>query len=145
MLIRLKFELKLKLKYIVELNFINLDSVRVQIKFQSSILNATQFDKQPSPTTLYSLELFDKSLNFVNSVVCSYEDCYFKAWIKYAVWNNRNSAINRKNNCFHQIESPLNLTKYAWDLWKKDSTLDPTLQKSCFNQQLHRCIHVAFL
>ncbi|XP_051151160.1 uncharacterized protein LOC127265424 [Andrographis paniculata] len=51
----------------------------------------------------------------------------------------------RKNNSFHQIEGPLNLT---WELWKTDSALDlmdPSLRASCVSDQLQRCIHVGLL
>ncbi|PIN01426.1 Serine/threonine protein kinase [Handroanthus impetiginosus] len=54
----------------------------------------------------------------------------------------------RKNNCFHQIEGPLNLVEYAWELWRKDSALelmDPTLRDSCDINQLQRCIHIGLL
>ncbi|KAI3468567.1 hypothetical protein Pfo_025230 [Paulownia fortunei] len=54
----------------------------------------------------------------------------------------------RKNNSFHQIEGPLNLVEYAWELWRKDSALelmDPTLRASCVIDQLQRCIHIGLL
>ncbi|PIN01425.1 Serine/threonine protein kinase [Handroanthus impetiginosus] len=55
---------------------------------------------------------------------------------------------DRKNNCFHQIEGPLNVVEYAWELWRKGSALelmDPTLRDSCVINQLQRCIHIGLL
>ncbi|KAL0329891.1 UNVERIFIED_CONTAM: G-type lectin S-receptor-like serine/threonine-protein kinase [Sesamum radiatum] len=54
----------------------------------------------------------------------------------------------RRINSFHQIEGPLNLVEYAWELWRKDSAIelmDPTLRTSCITNQLHRCIHIGLL
>ncbi|EYU23281.1 hypothetical protein MIMGU_mgv1a018294mg [Erythranthe guttata] len=54
----------------------------------------------------------------------------------------------RKNSSFHEIEGPLNLVEYAWDLWRKDSAIevmDRTLRDSCIIDQLHKCIHVGLL
>ncbi|KAK6158494.1 hypothetical protein DH2020_005808 [Rehmannia glutinosa] len=54
----------------------------------------------------------------------------------------------RKNNSFHEIEGPLSLVEYAWELWRKDSALelmDPTLRDSCVIDQLQRCIHIGLL
>ncbi|XP_011092587.1 G-type lectin S-receptor-like serine/threonine-protein kinase At1g11330 isoform X1 [Sesamum indicum] len=54
----------------------------------------------------------------------------------------------RRNNSFHQIEGPLNLVEYAWELWRKDSAMelmDPTLTASCIRNQLQRCIHIGLL
>ncbi|KAK6158495.1 hypothetical protein DH2020_005809 [Rehmannia glutinosa] len=54
----------------------------------------------------------------------------------------------RKNNSFHEIEGPLSLVEYAWELWRKDSALelmDPTLRDSCVIDQLRRCIHIGLL
>ncbi|KAK6137234.1 hypothetical protein DH2020_029023 [Rehmannia glutinosa] len=54
----------------------------------------------------------------------------------------------RKNNSFHEIEGPLSLVEYAWELWRKDSALelmDPTLRDSCIIDQLQRCIHIGLL
>ncbi|KAL0324142.1 UNVERIFIED_CONTAM: G-type lectin S-receptor-like serine/threonine-protein kinase [Sesamum calycinum] len=54
----------------------------------------------------------------------------------------------RKNNSFHQMEGPLNLVEYAWELWRKDSAMelmDPMLSASCVTNQLQRCIHIGLL
>ncbi|KAL0312388.1 UNVERIFIED_CONTAM: G-type lectin S-receptor-like serine/threonine-protein kinase [Sesamum radiatum] len=54
----------------------------------------------------------------------------------------------RRINSFHQIEGPLNLVEYAWELWTKDCAIelmDPTLRASCITNQLHRCIHIGLL
>ncbi|KAL3652792.1 hypothetical protein CASFOL_002473 [Castilleja foliolosa] len=54
----------------------------------------------------------------------------------------------RKNNSFHEIEGPLSLVEYAWELWRKDFALefvDRTLRNSCIIDQLQRCIHIALL
>ncbi|KAK4389152.1 Thaumatin-like protein 1b [Sesamum angolense] len=54
----------------------------------------------------------------------------------------------RRNNSFHQIEGPLNLVEYAWELWRKDSAMelmDPMLSASCVTNQLQRCIHIGLL
>ncbi|XP_051137239.1 PR5-like receptor kinase isoform X2 [Andrographis paniculata] len=54
----------------------------------------------------------------------------------------------RKNNSFHQIEGPLSLVEYAWEVWRKDCALelmDPVLKDSCVTNQLQRCIHIALL
>ncbi|KAL0393736.1 UNVERIFIED_CONTAM: G-type lectin S-receptor-like serine/threonine-protein kinase [Sesamum latifolium] len=54
----------------------------------------------------------------------------------------------RRINSFHQIEGPLNLVEYAWELWRKGSAIelmDPTLRPSCITNQLQRCIHIGLL
>ncbi|XP_059656689.1 G-type lectin S-receptor-like serine/threonine-protein kinase At1g67520 [Cornus florida] len=54
----------------------------------------------------------------------------------------------RRNNSFHDIEGPLNLVGFAWELWNKDAALelvDLTLRGSYVEQQLLRCIHVGLL
>ncbi|KAK4382862.1 G-type lectin S-receptor-like serine/threonine-protein kinase [Sesamum angolense] len=54
----------------------------------------------------------------------------------------------RKNNSFHQIEGPLNLVEYVWELWRSDCVIefmDPTLKTSCIIDQLKRCIHIGLL
>ncbi|KAL0312389.1 UNVERIFIED_CONTAM: G-type lectin S-receptor-like serine/threonine-protein kinase [Sesamum radiatum] len=54
----------------------------------------------------------------------------------------------RRNNSFHQIEGPLNLVEYAWELWRKDSAMelmDPSLRASCVTNQVQRCIHIGLL
>ncbi|KAL8536460.1 hypothetical protein ACS0TY_011898 [Phlomoides rotata] len=54
----------------------------------------------------------------------------------------------RKNNSFHDIEGPLSVVEYAWELWRKDSALelmDPTLSNSCVIEQVLRCIHIGLL
>ncbi|KAL7122691.1 hypothetical protein ACP275_01G059300 [Erythranthe tilingii] len=54
----------------------------------------------------------------------------------------------RKNSSFHEIEGPLNLVEYTWDLWRKDSALeimDPTLKDSCIIDQFQKCIHIGLL
>ncbi|KAL0393731.1 UNVERIFIED_CONTAM: G-type lectin S-receptor-like serine/threonine-protein kinase [Sesamum latifolium] len=54
----------------------------------------------------------------------------------------------RKNNSFHEIEGPLNLVEYAWELWRNDCAIelmDPTLNTSCIIDQLQRCIHIGLL
>nr|XP_048319386.1 G-type lectin S-receptor-like serine/threonine-protein kinase CES101 isoform X2 [Ziziphus jujuba var. spinosa] len=52
---------------------------------------------------------------------------------------------SRKNNSFHDLDGPLNLVGYAWDLWQKGAGLelmDQFLKGSCREQQLLRFIHV---
>ncbi|XP_075658273.1 G-type lectin S-receptor-like serine/threonine-protein kinase CES101 isoform X3 [Castanea sativa] len=52
----------------------------------------------------------------------------------------------RKNNNFYNVNGPLNLVGYAWDLWQRGSgkdIMDPTLKDSCPMHQLLRFIHVA--
>ncbi|KAL0331026.1 UNVERIFIED_CONTAM: G-type lectin S-receptor-like serine/threonine-protein kinase [Sesamum angustifolium] len=54
----------------------------------------------------------------------------------------------RKNNSFHQVEGPLNLVEYAWEIWRNDCAvelMDPTLNTSCIIDQLQRCIHIGLL
>ncbi|KAL7122694.1 hypothetical protein ACP275_01G059600 [Erythranthe tilingii] len=54
----------------------------------------------------------------------------------------------RKNSSFHEIEGPLNLVEYAWDLWRKDSAIelmDRTMRDSCIIDQLQKCIHIGLL
>ncbi|KAL0393732.1 UNVERIFIED_CONTAM: G-type lectin S-receptor-like serine/threonine-protein kinase [Sesamum latifolium] len=54
----------------------------------------------------------------------------------------------RKNNSFHQIEGPLNLVEYAWELWRNECAIelmDPLLNTSCIMDQLQRCIHIGLL
>ncbi|KAL3635785.1 hypothetical protein CASFOL_020332 [Castilleja foliolosa] len=54
----------------------------------------------------------------------------------------------RKNNSFHEIEGPLSLMEYAWELWRKGYVLelmDSTLRDSCVVDQLQRCIHIGLL
>ncbi|KAL0329892.1 UNVERIFIED_CONTAM: G-type lectin S-receptor-like serine/threonine-protein kinase [Sesamum radiatum] len=54
----------------------------------------------------------------------------------------------RKNNSFHQMEGPLNLVEYVWELWRNDCAIefmDPTLKTSCIIDQLQRCIHIGLL
>ncbi|KAL0312391.1 UNVERIFIED_CONTAM: G-type lectin S-receptor-like serine/threonine-protein kinase [Sesamum radiatum] len=57
-------------------------------------------------------------------------------------------VTGRKNNSFHQVEGPLNLVEYAWELWRNDCAIelmDPTLNTSCTIDQLQRCIHIGLL
>ncbi|KAL0300452.1 UNVERIFIED_CONTAM: G-type lectin S-receptor-like serine/threonine-protein kinase [Sesamum angustifolium] len=54
----------------------------------------------------------------------------------------------QKNNSFHQIEGPLNLVEYVWELWRNDCAIefmDPKLKTSCIIDQLKRCIHIGLL
>ncbi|KAK4435528.1 G-type lectin S-receptor-like serine/threonine-protein kinase [Sesamum alatum] len=51
----------------------------------------------------------------------------------------------RRINSFHQIEGPLNLVEYAWELWRKDSATELMVRASCITNQLHRCIHIGLL
>ncbi|KAL0375742.1 UNVERIFIED_CONTAM: G-type lectin S-receptor-like serine/threonine-protein kinase [Sesamum calycinum] len=54
----------------------------------------------------------------------------------------------RKNNSFHQIDGPLNLVEYVWELWRNDCVIefmDPSLKTSCIIDQLKRCIHIGLL
>ncbi|KAG5255283.1 G-type lectin S-receptor serine/threonine-protein kinase [Salix suchowensis] len=54
----------------------------------------------------------------------------------------------RKNRSLLQIDPPLNLVGYAWELWKEGNQfelLDPTLRDSCSEDQVLRCIHVGLL
>ncbi|XP_042033184.1 G-type lectin S-receptor-like serine/threonine-protein kinase CES101 isoform X2 [Salvia splendens] len=54
----------------------------------------------------------------------------------------------RKNNSFHDIEGPLSIVEYAWELWRKDDALqlmDPMLKESCVLEQLRKCIHIGLL
>uniref|UniRef100_A0A6N2LU68 Receptor-like serine/threonine-protein kinase n=1 Tax=Salix viminalis TaxID=40686 RepID=A0A6N2LU68_SALVM len=54
----------------------------------------------------------------------------------------------RKNRSLLQIDPPLNLVGYAWELWKEGNhfeLLDPTLRDSCSEDQVLRCIHVGLL
>ncbi|KAI3464108.1 hypothetical protein Pfo_020771 [Paulownia fortunei] len=56
----------------------------------------------------------------------------------------------RRNNSFHNLEGPLSLVEFAWELWKQCAELelmDPALKGSCANakDQLRRCIHVGLL
>ncbi|KAM3706936.1 hypothetical protein ACJW31_03G188000 [Castanea mollissima] len=52
----------------------------------------------------------------------------------------------RKNNSFYNVNGPLNLVGYAWELWQRDAgkdIMDPNLKDSCPTHQLLRFIHVA--
>ncbi|KAM4110378.1 hypothetical protein ACB094_03G190800 [Castanea mollissima] len=52
----------------------------------------------------------------------------------------------RKNNSFYNVNGPLNLVGYAWELWQRDAgkdIMDPNLKDSCPPHQLLRFIHVA--
>ncbi|XP_042035329.1 G-type lectin S-receptor-like serine/threonine-protein kinase At1g11330 [Salvia splendens] len=55
----------------------------------------------------------------------------------------------RRNGSFHEIEGPLSIVEYAWELWRKDSALelmDPMLrEESCVLEQLQKCIHIGLL
>ncbi|XP_047953591.1 G-type lectin S-receptor-like serine/threonine-protein kinase At4g03230 [Salvia hispanica] len=54
----------------------------------------------------------------------------------------------RRNGSFHEIEGPLSIVEYAWELWRKDSALelmDPMLRESCALEQLQKCIHIGLL
>ncbi|KAL8063892.1 hypothetical protein ABFX02_01G055800 [Erythranthe guttata] len=54
----------------------------------------------------------------------------------------------RKNSSFHEIEGPLNLVEYTWDLWRKDSAIelvDRTMKDSCIVDELQKCIHIGLL
>uniref|UniRef100_A0A6N2KR84 non-specific serine/threonine protein kinase n=1 Tax=Salix viminalis TaxID=40686 RepID=A0A6N2KR84_SALVM len=54
----------------------------------------------------------------------------------------------RKNRSLLQIDPPLNLVGYAWELWKEGNQfelVDPTLRDSCSEDQVLRCIHVGLL
>nr|XP_048319550.1 G-type lectin S-receptor-like serine/threonine-protein kinase At1g67520 [Ziziphus jujuba var. spinosa] len=51
----------------------------------------------------------------------------------------------RKNNSFYDLDDPLNLIVYAWDLWNKGAgmeLMDECLKESCSENQLLRIIHV---
>ncbi|KAJ6950608.1 hypothetical protein NC651_004324 [Populus alba x Populus x berolinensis] len=54
----------------------------------------------------------------------------------------------RKNRGLLQMDPPLNLVGYAWELWKEGNQfelVDPTLRDSCSEDQVLRCIHVGLL
>ncbi|KAM5586774.1 hypothetical protein ABKV19_005614, partial [Rosa sericea] len=54
----------------------------------------------------------------------------------------------RKNNSFYNDDRVLNIVGYAWELWNAGAELafkDPTLDNSCHEDQLLRCIHVGLL
>ncbi|KAL8521367.1 hypothetical protein ACS0TY_011771 [Phlomoides rotata] len=51
----------------------------------------------------------------------------------------------RKNNSFHDIEGPLSVVEYAWELWRKNSALELMLSNSCVIEQVLRCIHIGLL
>ncbi|XP_042033185.1 G-type lectin S-receptor-like serine/threonine-protein kinase B120 isoform X3 [Salvia splendens] len=54
----------------------------------------------------------------------------------------------RRNGSFHEIEGPLSIVEYAWELWRKDDALqlmDPMLRDSCVMEQLQKCIHIGLL
>lgn len=54
----------------------------------------------------------------------------------------------RRNSSFHDIEGPLSIVEYAWELWRKDHTLelmDPVLRDSCVVEQLRKCIQIGLL
>ncbi|KAL3361741.1 hypothetical protein AABB24_014554 [Solanum stoloniferum] len=54
----------------------------------------------------------------------------------------------RRNTSLQQIDRPLNLIGYAWDLWKEGRALelkDPALEDLCDTEQLLRVIHVGLL
>ncbi|KAI3703531.1 hypothetical protein L1987_73672 [Smallanthus sonchifolius] len=52
----------------------------------------------------------------------------------------------RRNSLFYHLDKPINLVKYAWELWQQGDALelqDPTLGDTCVVHQLLRTIHVA--
>ncbi|KAL9366199.1 hypothetical protein Peur_037398 [Populus x canadensis] len=54
----------------------------------------------------------------------------------------------RKNRGLLQMDPPLNLVGYAWELWKEGNQfelVDSTLRDSCSEDQVLRCIHVGLL
>ncbi|KAL1532237.1 G-type lectin S-receptor-like serine/threonine-protein kinase [Salvia divinorum] len=54
----------------------------------------------------------------------------------------------RRNSSSHEIEGPLSIVEYAWELWRRDDPLqlmDPTLRESCVLEQLQKCIHIGLL
>lgn len=54
----------------------------------------------------------------------------------------------RRNSSFHDIEGPLSIVEYAWELWRKDHALelmDPMLQHSCSIDQVQKCIQIGLL
>ncbi|XP_049415433.1 G-type lectin S-receptor-like serine/threonine-protein kinase CES101 isoform X2 [Solanum stenotomum] len=54
----------------------------------------------------------------------------------------------RRNTSLQQIDRPLNLIGYAWELWKEGRALelkDPALEDLCDTEQLLRVIHVGLL
>ncbi|XP_028120463.1 putative G-type lectin S-receptor-like serine/threonine-protein kinase At1g61610 isoform X2 [Camellia sinensis] len=53
----------------------------------------------------------------------------------------------RRNNSFRSSEYP-NIIGYAWDLWEGDRAMeliDPSIESSCCQNEVLRCIHVAML
>ncbi|GAV89827.1 B_lectin domain-containing protein/Pkinase_Tyr domain-containing protein/PAN_2 domain-containing protein/DUF3403 domain-containing protein [Cephalotus follicularis] len=54
----------------------------------------------------------------------------------------------RKNHSLFQLDRPIILVAYAWELWKEDRAielLDPTLRDSYSKDQVLRCINVGLL
>ncbi|KAK2995332.1 hypothetical protein RJ640_001854 [Escallonia rubra] len=54
----------------------------------------------------------------------------------------------RRNTSFYDLDRPVNLIGYAWELWKEGNALklqDPALGDSCVANQLLRTIHVGLL
>ncbi|KAH6820508.1 hypothetical protein C2S53_008781 [Perilla frutescens var. hirtella] len=54
----------------------------------------------------------------------------------------------RRNSSFHNIEGPLSIVEYAWEMWRKDCALelmDPMLRGSCIIDQLQKCIQIGLL
>ncbi|KAK2995324.1 hypothetical protein RJ640_001846 [Escallonia rubra] len=54
----------------------------------------------------------------------------------------------RRNTSFYDLDRPVNLIGYAWELWREGNALklqDPALGDSCVANQLLRTIHVGLL
>ncbi|XP_054825146.1 G-type lectin S-receptor-like serine/threonine-protein kinase CES101 isoform X1 [Prosopis cineraria] len=54
----------------------------------------------------------------------------------------------KRNSSFYEVNKPLNLIQYAWDLWQNGvglELMDPILSKSCSNQQFLRFIQISLL
>ncbi|KAH6820509.1 hypothetical protein C2S53_008782 [Perilla frutescens var. hirtella] len=54
----------------------------------------------------------------------------------------------RRNSSFHNIEGPLSIVEYAWEMWRKgcvEELMDPMLRDSCIIDQLQKCIQIGLL
>ncbi|KAJ4837739.1 hypothetical protein Tsubulata_015330 [Turnera subulata] len=54
----------------------------------------------------------------------------------------------RRNTSFHDNAQALSLLEFAWKLWnegKVEDLVDPVIFYPCFQEEIHRCIHVGLL